>query len=489
MADRPLEPPRFNNWISISAEGTGRPASTVVAKGAAANQGGAIAAVGTQAVSINGSPGAARISPQGRNPLELLAEQESERLPWLVPVRRSRMAQNPFSYFRGAAAVMAWDLAQVPHSGLMVQLCGDAHLLNFGFYGSPERRLLFDINDFDETYPGPFEWDVQRLAASFILAAKSINLSPSQQEKICRRTVRAYAKAMARFAAMPFIELWTTKLDLDRLFEESKNICLKHHLKGVVVEARKRNSRQAVNKLCVSDGQGGLVFRHNPPLIWRHGVLEEKFIGDMDWETYSNICLANYLANLRPEIRHLIAQFRLADAAYKAVGVGSVGTRCAVNLFVDDHSDEVLVLQTKQAMPSVLAAYLNTTETAHQGERVVTGQRLMQTSSDAFLAWFTNAAGHHMYVRQLRDWKGSVDVACLDAEALIDYGKLCGWTLAKAHARSGDRRSIAAQVENSKSFAKDVLKQASTHAELAEYDHAQLQKGIREGAIQASDVF
>jgi hypothetical protein len=156
---------------------------------------------------------------------------------------------------------------------------------------------------------------------------------------------------------------------------------------------------------------------------------------------------------------------------------------------VDDHSDEVLVLQTKQAMPSVLAAYLNTTETAHQGERVVTGQRLMQTSSDAFLAWFTNAAGHHMYVRQLRDWKGSVDVACLDAEALSDYGKLCGWTLAKAHARSGDRRSIAAQVENAKVFAKDVLKQASTHAELAENDHAQLQKAIREGVIQASDVF
>ncbi|MCX5937072.1 MAG: DUF2252 family protein [Cyanobium sp. LacPavin_0920_WC12_MAG_62_9] len=232
-----------------------------------------------------------------------------------------------------------------------------------------------------------------------------------------------------------------------------------------------------------------MKFRNNPPLIWRHGVIQEKFIAHMDWETYSNICIANYLANLRPEIRHLIGQFRLADAAYKAVGVGSVGIRCAVNLFVDDHSDEVLVLQTKQAVPSVLATYLNTTEQAHQGERVVNGQRLMQTTSDAFLAWFTNAGGHHMYVRQSRDWKGSVDVACLNAEALSDYGRLCGWTLAKAHARSGDRRAIAARIEDSKAFAKEVLKQALTHAELAENDHAELKKAIKEGEIVASDVF
>jgi len=440
-------------------------------------------------VSIDGSPGAAPINQQGRNPLALLAEQESERLPWLVPVRHSRMAQNPFSFFRGAAAVMAWDLAQVPHSGLMVQLCGDAHLLNFGFYGSPERRLLFDINDFDETYPGPFEWDVQRLAASFILAARSLNLSPSQQETICRRTVRYYAKAMVRFATMPFLDLWVAKLDLDRLLDESKNDCLKDHLKGVIAQALKRNSRQAVNKLCVSDGQGGLMFRHNPPLIWRHGILQEESSCDMDWETFSNISLSNYLANVRPEMGHLIGQYRLADGAYKAVGVGSVGTRCSVNLFVDDHSDEVFILQTKQAVPSVLAAYLNTIEPDHQGERVVTGQRLMQTTSDAFLASFTNAGGHQMYVRQFRDWKGSVDVACLDAEALSDYGKLCGWTLAKAHARSGDRRAIATRVENSKAFAKAVLNQALSHAALAENDHAELKEAIAIGKIEISDVF
>ena len=460
-----------------------------VAKGPATHQGGTSAAAGTRAVSIDGSPGVAQINQPGRDPLALLAEQESDRLPWLVPVRHSRMAQNPFSFFRGAAAVMAWDLAQAPHSGLMVQLCGDAHLLNFGFYGSPERKLLFDINDFDETYPGPFEWDVQRLAASCLLAARSLNLSPNQQEKICRRTVRYYAKAMVQFAAMPFLDLWVAKLDLDRLLDESENTCFKDHLKGVVAQARQRNSRQAVKKLCVSDGQGGLHFRHNPPLIWRHGILQDQSSGDLNWETFSTISLTNYLDNIRPEMRHLIGQFRLADAAYKAVGVGSVGTRCAVNLFVNDHSDEVLVLQTKQAMPSVLAAYLNTTEATHQGERVVTGQRLMQTTSDAFLAWFTNAVGLHMYVRQLRDWKGSVDVGCLNADALSDYARLCGWTLAKAHARSGDRRAIAARIQNSKAFAKEVLKQALNHAELAEKDHAKLQKAIKDGVVQASDVF
>ena len=441
-------------------------------------------------MSIDGSPGTARISQQGRNPLALLAEQESDRLPWLVPVRHSRMAQNPFSYFRGAAAVMAWDLAQVPHSGLMVQLCGDAHLLNFGFYGSPERRLLFDINDFDETYQGPFEWDVQRLAASLLLAARSLNLTASQQEKICRRGIRTYAKAMVRFAAMPFLDLWVTNLDLNRLLEESKNACLKNHLKGVIDQALKRNSRQAVNKLCVSDGQGGLNFRHDPPLIYRHGMIADpSFHGATDWQTFTNHAYANYLRNVRPEIRHLLGQFRLVDGAHKAVGVGSVGTRCNIILFVDDRSDEVLVLQGKQALPSVLAPYLQTTAPEHHGERVVTGQRLMQTASDPFLGWLTNAAGHQCYCRQFRDWKGSVNVEDLDAEALAEYGKLCGWTLAKAHARSGDRLAIAARIENSKAFAKEVLNQALTHAELAENDHVQLQTAIRDGVIQASDVF
>ncbi len=428
-------------------------------------------------------------SEQRRDPIELLSQQEAQRLPWLVPVRHSRMAQSPFAFFRGAAAVMAGDLARQPHSGLMVQLCGDAHLLNFGFYASPERSLLFDINDFDETYPGPFEWDVQRLAASLVLAARSLGLSGSQQEKICRRSLRAYAKAMAEFAAMPLMQMWVARLDLERLLAESHDGCLKNHLRVVTAAACRRNSRQGVRKLCESDGDGGLRFRHDPPLIWRFAHLDEQWLSPMGWQNWAHQGYNSYRQSIRPEIRHLLSGFRFVDAAYKAVGVGSVGTRCAIGLFVGDDSDEVFLLQSKQAEVSVLAPYLDGTSPAHQGERVVQGQRLMQTASDAFLGWTTNPSGEHFYYRQLRDWKGSVDVSCLDASALKDYGKLCAWTLAKAHARSGHRRAIAAHLDKDKAFSATVLEQAITHADQAEHDHRQLLSAIAAGRLEVSDVF
>ena len=263
---------------------------------------------------------------QRRDPIELLSQQEAQRLPWLVPVRHSRMAQSPFAFFRGAAAVMAADLARQPHSGLMVQLCGDAHLLNFGFYASPERSLLFDINDFDETYPGPFEWDLQRLAASLVLAARSLGLSGSQQEKICRRSLRAYAKAMAEFAAMPLMQMWVARLDLERLLAVSHDGCLKNHLRVVTAAACRRNSRQGVRKLCESDGDGGLRFRHDPPLIWRFDQLDQQWLSPMGWQSWAHQGYNSYRQSIRPEIRHLLSGFRFGDAAYKAVGVGSVGT-------------------------------------------------------------------------------------------------------------------------------------------------------------------
>ena len=421
--------------------------------------------------------------------LPLLQQQEAQRLPWLVPVRHSRMAQSPFAFFRGAAAVMAADLARQPHSGLMVQLCGDAHLLNFGFYASPERSLLFDLNDFDETYPGPFEWDVQRLAASLVLAARSLGLSSSQQEKICRRSLRAYAKAMAEFAAMPLMEMWVARLDLERLLAESHDGCLQNHLRVVIAAARRRNSRQGVRKLCESDGAGGLRFRHAPPLIWRFDQLDQHWVSPMNWQSWAHQSYDSYIESIRPEIRHLLSGFRFGDAAYKAVGVGSVGTRCAIGLFVGDDPDEVLLLQSKQAENSVLAPYLNSAAPAHQGERVVQGQRLMQTASDAFLGWTTSPSGDHFYWRTLRDWKGSVDVSCLDATALKDYGKLCAWTLAKAHARSGNRQAIADYLDKGKAFAATVLEQAITHADQAEHDHRQLLSAIAAGSLEASDVF
>jgi len=415
------------------------------------------------------------------DPLELLRQQEAQRLPWLVPERHRRMAESPFAFFRGAAIVMAADLGRQPHSGLMVQLCGDAHLLNFGFYGSPERQLLFGINDFDETHPGPFEWDVQRLAASFVLAARSLGLSEKQQSRVCRRTVRAYGEAMAEFAAMPQIPMWVARLPLERMIDERASANFRGHLKKVTAAALQRDSRQAVRKLCEADGNGELRFRHQPPLIWRFDALDQAWLAGMDWQDWNQYISRSYMGSIASTMQHLLAQYQLKDSALKAVGVGSIGTRCGISLFVGPHPDDILVLQGKQAEPSVLAPYVTLPTPEHQGQRVVEGQRLLQTASDAFLGWGTNPAGDHIYMRHFRDWKASVDVSQLDADGLKDYGQLCGWTLAKAHARGGDRRAIAVHIDEPKRFAEVVLEQALHHADLAEADHKTFVEAVAEG--------
>ncbi len=426
-----------------------------------------------------------------RDPIQLLCQQEADRLAWLVPVRHSRMAENPFAFFRGAAAIMAADLARKAHSGLMVQLCGDAHLLNFGFYGSPERQLLFDINDFDETHPGPFEWDVIRLAASLLLAARSLGLSNKEEGKVCRRGIRAYAEAMAGFAAMPLLEMWVAKLPLKELIEDRAKGSLKAHLKQVTAMALQRNSRQAVRKLCEVDKSGTLLFRHQPPLIWRYSLLPSDVLAGMDWRRRVDLMFAEYLDSLRPELRRLLRQFQMSDVAFKAVGVGSVGTRCAIGLFVGEQPDDVLVIQSKQAEPSVLAPHVQLGESVptHQGQRVVEGQRLMQTASDALLGWSTTPEGTPLYWRSFRDWKGSVDVTQLDAEGLKDYGKLCAATLAKAHARSGDRKRIHAVIHDAELFSRTMYEQALEHADLAEQDHKTLLEAIAEGRLETSLVY
>ena len=423
-----------------------------------------------------------------RDPLQLLLDQETHRLAWLLPVRHSRMAESAFAYFRGAAAVMAADLARQPHSGLMVQLCGDAHLLNFGFFGSPERQLLFGINDFDETYPGPYEWDVLRLATSFLLAARSNGFSSGDQEAIAARALRSYAKAMRQFAAMPFIPMWVARLPLEQLIEERGSRNFRRHLRRVVTSALHRDSRQAVRKLCEADPNGELRFRHDPPLLWRHADLPSDLLAGLHWREWAEHLFETYKDTLRPDMRHFLSRYRLADAALKAVGVGSVGTRCAVGLFVGEHPDDVLVLQSKQALPSVLAPYLPGPAPDHQGERVVQGQRLLQTASDVFLGWTRSLLHHDFYWRHFRDWKGSVEVECLDAEGLTDYARLCGWTLAKAHARSGDRRAIAADLGTPKAFARRLLTLAEQHAQWAHADHALLLEGIARGQISSSPL-
>ena len=423
-----------------------------------------------------------------RDPLTLLLDQETQRLEWLLPVRHSRMAKSPFAYFRGAAAVMAGDLARHSHSGLLVQLCGDAHLLNFGFFGSPERQLLFDINDFDETFPGPYEWDVVRLATSFLLAARSNGCGDAEQEAICCRALRSYAKAMHQFAAMPFMPMWVERLPLEALIKERGSRNFREHLRHVVAAALHRDSRQAVRKLCEADANGGLRFRHDPPLLWRHVELPPALLGGLHWREWAEHLFESYKDTLRNDMRHLLSRYRLVDAALKAVGVGSVGTRCAVGLFMGESAADVLVLQSKQAVASVLAPYLPGPAPEHQGERVVQGQRLLQTASDVFLGWTRSLLHHDFYWRHFRDWNGSVEVECLDADGLKDYARLCGWTLAKAHARSGDRRAIAADLGAPKAFAQRLGDVAAQRAQWAQDDHALLLEGIARGQISSSPV-
>lgn len=434
----------------------------------------------------DGSP---MLPEQRPDSLALLLEQERGRVQGLLGVRHTRMAVSPFTYFRGAAVVMASDLAREGHSGLTVQLCGDAHLLNFGFYASPERQLLFDINDFDETYPGPYEWDVIRLMTSLLLAARSNGLSSKDQEAVCLRGARAYADAMAEFAKMPFLSMWSCHLSKGRLSDRGGSKNLREHLKGVVAAALKRDSRQAAKKLCEVVSEDQLRFKNNPPLVWRAEELPESWRDKLDWDEWGPHMFASYFKSVRPEVRHVVSRYRLVDCAIKVVGVGSVGTRCAISLFVGSHPDDLLILQGKEASQSVLGRFLDYPCPDHQGQRVVQGQRLMQTASDFFLGWATNPDGDHAYIRHFRDWKGSVDVSVLNARGLSDYGELCAWTLAKAHARTGDRVAIAQHIGHRKMFAALMLDQSMKHAAFNDDDYTKLVESMARGEIASSDIY
>jgi len=423
------------------------------------------------------------------DPLALLLEQERTRVQELLSVRHARMAVSPFAYYRGAAVVMASDLSRAPHSGVCAQLCGDAHLLNFGFYASPERQLLFDISDFDETLRGPYEWDVIRLATSLIIAAQNSGFSQKDQEWICAASLRAYAKAMSSFAKMPFLQMWSSQLSKQRLLDARGSKCFRSHLKDVVAIALKRDSRQAVKKLCQVDGLGSFVFRSNPPLVWRASELPPEWRNKLDWDEWGPQMFASYFKSVRPDVRHAFSGYRLVDSAIKVVGIGSVGMRCAVSLFVGEHPDDLLLLQGKEAVASVLAKYLPAAAPLHEGQRVVEGQRLMQTASDFFLGWSTNPDGDCAYIRHFRDWKGSVDVSLLDEAGLRDYGRLCAWALAKAHARTGIRAQILAHIGGPRVFVESMLKLAFEHAQTNESDYRRFLLAISEGRIATTDVY
>ena len=435
----------------------------------------------------------AEFQPAGpRDPVGLLLAQAQSRVPELVPVRHGRMLVSPFTFYRGAALPMAADLATTPASGLLVQLCGDAHLSNFGAFASPERRLVFDVNDFDETLPGPFEWDVKRLAASLAVAGRGNGFTGKARRKIVLAAAEGYRTAMQTFAEQPFMAVWYAHLDIEQAIREFRSQMKAKRFKGaekLLAKAHTRDSTQALAKLTtLVEGRRQII--STPPLIV---PIEEVFASVEADAVYAQLraVLQKYRRSLQSDRRHLLEQFTLIQAARKVVGVGSVGTRAWILLMdAGDAGVDPLFLQAKEAQPSVLAEYCGRSQYNNQGERVVAGQHLMQAESDIFLGW-TRATGpdqvdRDYYVRQLKDWKWSAPIELMVPEGMTVYARLCGWTLARAHARSGDRIALTAYLGGSGTFDQAIADFAETYADQNERDYAALQAAVKDGRAEAT---
>jgi len=422
------------------------------------------------------------------DPVAVLEEQARTRVPDLIPIRYGRMIASPFSYFRGAAAPMAWDLAHTPTTDIRVQACGDAHLLNFGMYAAPDRRLVFDVNDFDETLPAPFEWDVKRLAASFAVAARDHGYKDRDAHTAARLTVRSYRTKMASYAAMRFVDVWYSRIDIDevnRLFDVLQPRAAVRRRHRDIAQARRRTSQRAFLKMC-DQVQGQYRIRSAYPVIIRFPV--EGYPGVLD-ELRSAI--AQYRQTLEADRREVLRRYYFGDFARKVVGVGSVGTEAFVVLLIGDRADEPLFLQVKEAQESVLAPYAGPGEYQHQGERVVIGQRLTQAATDPFLGWTTGIGTSgttlkHYYVRQLRDMKGSMSVPLMDPLQLDYYGRLCGWALARAHARTGRATMISGYLGMSENFDHAIADFAVAYAGQNEQDYQRLRQAVSAGRVQAA---
>jgi uncharacterized protein (DUF2252 family) len=428
---------------------------------------------------------------RSRDPVGLLLGQAQSRVPELVPVRHGRMLVSAFTFYRGAALPMAADLATTPTSGLRVQLCGDAHLSNFGAFASPERRLVFDINDFDETLPGPFEWDVKRLAASFAVAGRDNGFPAKARRKIILAAAEGYRTAMRGFAEQPLLAVWYAHLDIEPALSEFRSQLKAKRFKAaetLLAKAHTRDSTQALDKLTtVADGRRQII--SDPPLIV---PVEEVFSDVQASAIYEQIrtVLGQYGRTLQSDRRHLLEQFTLVQMARKVVGVGSVGTRAWILLMDAADSHEPLFLQAKEAQPSVLAEYAGRSQYTNQGERVVAGQHLMQAESDIFLGW-TRAPGpdgvdRDFYVRQLRDWKFSFPIEQMIPSGMTIYARQCGWTLARAHARSGDRIAVASYLGGSDKFDQAIADFAETYADQNERDYAALQAAVKDGKVEST---
>ncbi len=426
-----------------------------------------------------------------QDPVALLESQAASRVPELVPIRYGRMLVSPFTFYRGAALLMAADLAASPHSGLRAQLCGDAHLSNFGVFASPDRRLVFDLNDFDETLPGPWEWDVKRLAVSFEVAGRDNGLPPKVRRGIVQATVAAYRQAMREFAGMRPLDVWYARIEIDTLVAQLRSQMKKRMVKRTeqtLAKARTRDSMTAFAKLTrVVDGKRQIV--SDPPLIERLHDLAPGQEGQAI-EDWLHAALRRYRQSLQTDRRVLLEEFRLVDFARKVVGVGSVGTRAWIALMVGQDPEDALFLQFKEAQPSVLEEFTGKSEFRNHGQRVVAGQHLMQASSDIFLGWVhvqstLDGQARDFYGRQLKDWKGSFETTGAIPEGMTLYGQVCAWTLARAHARSGDRIAIAAYLGQSDTFDRAIADFSAAYADQNEHDYNALTQAVNSGRITA----
>jgi len=422
------------------------------------------------------------------DPVAILEEQAKTRVADLIPIRYGRMAATPFAYFRGAAAPMAWDLAHTPTTDIRVQACGDAHLLNFGMFAAPDRRLVFDVNDFDETLPASFDWDVKRLAASFAVAARDNGFPNREAHTAARLAVRSYRTEMANYARMRFLKVWYSRIDVDevsRVFDalQPKQAVRRRHRD--IAKAHRRTSLKAFLKMC-DQVEGQYRIRPAHPVIVRFPI--ERYPGVLEELRHA---VALYQETLEEDRREVLRRYYFGDFARKVVGVGSVGTEAFVMLLLGDREDEPLFLQLKEAQESVLAPFAGESQYKHQGERVVRGQRLTQAAADPFLGW-TNGIGTNgtaikdYYVRQLRDMKGSMSVPLMDPSQLNYYGRLCGWALARAHARTGRATLISGYLGVSEDFDHAIADFAIAYAAQNEQDYRRLLEAVSAGRVLAT---
>jgi len=418
-------------------------------------------------------------APHGRPSVKKMIELSNyDRLPDLVPVRHFRMSASPFVFYRATASLMARDLSFTPSSGINVQTCGDCHLMNFGGFATPERHVVMDINDFDETLPGPWEWDVKRLAVSFTLAARDKGFSRTTADEIAKELITTYQNALNEFAHMNLLDLWYLKFDLEEIMSEQKDEDLKERLAKNLARSHKQTNDKVFYKM-TSDNMGQFTITDQPPLILHPFDLEES-------KEMINTFFEQYKNTLQPDRRLLFEQYHITDVALKVVGVGSVGTRCFIALLLNDEN-QPLFIQVKEARQSVLEPYTKPSHYKHDGERIVQGQRLMQSASDIFLGWATGPQGRQYYLRQLRDKKISPDIGTLNKEFLVIYAQYCARVLAKAHCKTNQGAIICGYIGKGDRFAEAIAEFAELYADQTEKDFEEFKKAIQRGDLPVSE--